>query len=135
MITKQDYSETWSIAKWLAFVVALFFIGIVILQFVAKPFALVGQVTEPAKIINNYEWFHAAFQDYSSKVALIAAQKKELQSESDRKEKTFLRTELTGVQAMCRDLVSKYNARSESITIGIYKGTSLPQNLSMKECE
>lgn len=115
--------------------VALIISGAFAIMVVFKPFALLGKVTDNDRILNTYEWFHTANTEFVSRVAQIKTQKQNLETETESKERNYLRTELSGQQQICRDLVAKYNAKSANITLGIYKGTSLPQSLNMKECE
>lgn len=134
-MTGSDYKEGSSFIVWALVMLFVVVAGFFLINAVFKPAAVLSKVTDPDKIINSYEWFHSAKTEYDAKVRLITSQKNLLENEKDSKERVYLRTELTGMQQNCRELAAKYNAKSQTITVGMYKGTSLPQQLSMNGCE
>lgn len=105
-----------------------------------KPAALVNKATDTNKMLANYEWFHEAANAYNARVgqikshkALIAEQK--AAPETDRGEVARLSIELGAMKMACRELVSKYEAKSGQVHVGYLKGSSLPESLDPKACE
>ena len=126
MINKQDYSDSFSFAKYIAI-----FLSLAILFFAIWSIFL----KSPTKIIENYEWFHqshASHQAYKSKIQVA---KPFLQSETDADEKYRLRQELAGLQNMCYNGVQYYNARASQITTRWAQDSNLPQTLNKSDCE
>lgn len=126
MITKTDYTDSFSIFKYFAVFVSLGILFIAIWILFLK---------SPTKIIENYEWFHqsyASHQSYRSKIALV---KPSIEKEEDSNEKYRLRQELVGLQNMCYNGVQAYNARSLQLTTRWAQDSNLPQNLSQTDCQ
>lgn len=96
---------------------------------------LTDRVTDPDKIIHDYEWFHTAHERVYSRVAQVAATREMIVAEADAGEVRRLKIELAGQQQSCRELVADYNANAKKITVGVFRGWSLPNNVSPSECE
>lgn len=119
--------------------------GVVALSFVFNMFGVLGTaVTAPGKVINktlqtdniihNYEWFYDVNASYDARVKQVRQYEGFFTEETDRAERTRLRTEMAAMQQTCRDLATKYNANSEKMNRSIFKGWSLPHSLSMGDC-
>lgn len=93
------------------------------------------RVTDPDKIIHDYEWFHTASTRVESRVAQVSATREMIATEADAGEVRRLKVELAGQQQSCRELVADYNANSQKMTVGIFKGWSLPDSIDPSECE
>ena len=103
--------------------------------FVDKAATVIDKVTDPDKMIHDYEWFHTAYTNVGARTAQIAATKDALASESDPAEKSRLRIDLGGQQQSCRELVADYNANAAKVTFGSFKGWSLPSTINPTDCE
>lgn len=97
--------------------------------------AIPDKVTDPDKVIHDYEWFHTAYTNVGARVAQIAASKATMATETDHAEIVRLRTDLGGQQQSCRELVADYNANAAKVTMGSFKGWSLPDTLNPNDCE
>lgn len=93
------------------------------------------RVADPDKIIHDYEWFHTASTRVESRVAQVAATREMIAAEADAGEVRRLKVELAGQQQSCRELVADYNANAQKMTVGIFKGWSLPDSIDPNECE
>lgn len=99
---------------------------------------IADRVTDPDNIIHDYEWFHTAHERVASRVAQIKTTREMLEDTTGQilpDEKTRLRVEIMGQQQSCRELVADYNANSQKMTVGIFKGWSLPDTLNPSVCE
>lgn len=125
----------------LKIILPLMVIGFVIsivggfLNLASQPMKIANKTFQADNIIHNYEWFHDVDKQQKARVRQIMQFKGFLKSEDDKEEKSRLRMEMAGQQMSCRDLVAKYNANSEKINVGIFKGWSLPDNINPIECE
>ncbi|MGZ8887942.1 MAG: hypothetical protein ACXW1D_00120 [Halobacteriota archaeon] len=100
-----------------------------------KPVALVSKATDTTKMLQNYEWFYEASNNFNTRKAQVASLKTVLLEEEDKAEKSRLRIDLQGVQQSCRELAAKYEAQSGKLHVGYLKSNSLPESLNAKECE
>lgn len=123
--------KTWQIVTIIVFVPTIL-VGVSLLN---KPAALVSKATDTTKMLQNYEWFYEASNNFKSRVAQVSSSKKALASEEDKSEKARLRVDLGAAQQSCRDLSAKYEAQSGKIHVGYLKSKSLPESLNAKECE
>ena len=114
---------------------ALFPTAIISCNLLNKPAALVAKATDTTKMLQNYEWFYEAANQYSARVGQIKSFKDILEQETDKAERARLRVDLAGMQQSCRDLAAKYEAQSGKIHVGYLKSNSLPESLNAKECE
>ena len=99
---------------------------------------LADRVTDPDKILHDYEWFHTAHERVGSRVAQVDATERMLMDNTGMippDEQTRLRVELMGQQQSCRELVADYNANAQKMTVGVFKGWSLPDSLNPSVCE
>ena len=103
--------------------------------YTSTPLGIVDRVTDPDNVIHDYEWFHTASEHVASRAAQVRATHASLTEETDDAEKRRLRVDLSGQQRSCRDLVADYNANAEKVTMGIFRGWSLPAHLDMESCE
>lgn len=125
MITKEDYSDSFSLFKFL-----MIFVSLVIAFFLVWNFF----IKSPTKIIENYEWFHQSYGTHKTYKANIAAAKAQ-DTNVDQNEKYKMRQELAGLKNMCVANVQAYNARAMQITTRWAQDSSLPQQISVSECE
>lgn len=103
--------------------------------FIDKAASVVDKVTDPDKMIHDYEWFHTAYTNVGAREAQIVSTKSMLSAETDPAEKSRLRIDLGGQQQSCRELVADYNANAAKVTFGSFKGWSLPASLNPNDCE
>lgn len=94
------------------------------------------RVTDPDKIIHDYEWFHTAGQRIGARQAQIVATKSLLADPSViDSERARTRIDLTGQQQSCREFVADYNANGQKVTVNIWKDWSLPNYIDPAGCE
>lgn len=104
--------------------------------FVSTAEQVAERVTDPDKIIHDYEWFHTASQRVESRAAQVAATRQMMEDPTvTAAERARLRIDLTGQQQSCRELVADYNANSQKVTVSAWKGWSLPSSLDASQCE
>lgn len=123
--------KLWHIGALVVFLPTLL-VGISILN---KPAALVSKATDTTKMLQNYEWFYEAANNFNARTKQVTSYKTLLTEETDKAEKSRLRIDLSAVQQSCRELASKYEAQSGKIHVGYLKSNSLPESLNAKECE
>lgn len=123
--------KTWQIVA-LVILTPTALIGINILS---KPAALVSKATDTTKMLQNYEWFYEASNNFKARVAQVATFKGLMTDETEKFERSRLRVDLAAVQQSCRELAAKYEAQSGKIHVGYLKSKSLPESLNAKECE
>lgn len=124
------------------FHVALIVAGLVLaptlavgLSLLNKPAALVAKATDTTKMLQNYEWFYEAANNYDARVAQAHTFKGMLATETDPGEKQRLRVDLAAIQQSCRELAARYAAQSGKVHVGYLKSNSLPEVLNPKDCE
>jgi hypothetical protein len=128
----------WSVPRiMIAFFLAVILFGGVgwTINIASQPARIVSKTLDADNVINNYEWFHDANANYVTRSAQVSQFKKLLAAETDAVEKTRLRIDMAAMQSSCRDLANKYNANSAKANRGIFRGTSLPENLNSGACE
>lgn len=130
--------------KWL-------FVGVGVFLLLYGIFFVLGILTRPLNtlsgiadrtlnsdnVIVKYEQFHDWNQAILAKKNQIAGHKEVYQEvpQSDSAERSRVRIELAAMKQSCRNLVTNYNSNSEKINTSIFKGWSLPHNISLQECE
>ena len=97
-------------------------------------FGVANRVADPDNIIHGQEWFHQANENISARVSQIESSKTLSEGVTDPAELQRLRIELAGQQQSCRQLVADYNANGEKVTMGLFKGWSLPQSIDNSVC-
>lgn len=100
-----------------------------------KPAALVSKATDTTKMLQNYEWFYEAANNFTARTGQVRQFKSLLAGETDRAEQSRLRIDLAAVQQSCRELAAKYEAQSGKIHVGYLKSKDLPETLNAKDCE
>ena len=104
------------------------------------PARVANRVLDEDNIIQNYEWYHDAYNKclaYDQQIgnALMAydSHVKDMQRESyaDKTEKARLNSIVLGLRNQRADLVKQYNSRSAQLTRNKFKGWSLPFNLEV----
>ena len=122
-------------------------IGLVIfgvIHYIVKPFSVVEKVTNPDKIIYNYEYFYNQAEAYRAIKVKIATANKSVdrfkEEAGPRKQWTYEdKTEYSrlvniadGLVYQCNDIVAQYNAKTEQVTRSIFKTDDTPYRL--QEC-
>lgn len=108
---------------------------ILILFACSTPAGIVDRVSDPDNVIHSYEWFHSAHERIGARTSQIASTKALVASESDDAERRRLRVDLAGQQQSCRELTADYNANADKLTIGAFRGWSLPAHVNPENCE
>lgn len=126
--------KTWQIVATVAAVV-LAPTAIIGINILSKPAALVSKATDTTKMLQNYEWFYEASNNFKARSAQVVTFKGLMLAETDKAERSRLRIDLAAMQQSCRELAAKYEAQSGKIHVGYLKSKSLPESLNAKECE
>ena len=129
----------------------IFFISIVLgvvgwgVTLLSRPAQIIERVTEPDRIIQNYEWFENTYNDA---MALDRQIKTAMQSvdgfeqaagpradwkRADALEHSRLSSILQGLRNQRDNVVSDYNARSNQLTRRLFKGSTLPYQLDISD--
>jgi hypothetical protein len=134
-------SEWKSSVKWIIGIVAMGFVTWMALHFVGvigtaatAPGRVINKTLETGNIIASYEWFHDTEAQYTTRRLQIVTHKKLIADEANPSEKSRLNIELAAMQQSCRELATKYNANSVKVNKSVFKGTSLPETLSVEAC-
>ncbi|MCL2139198.1 MAG: hypothetical protein FWH41_06665 [Treponema sp.] len=78
------------------------------------------KVTEPNRIVQNYEWFYDQYH-------AIQAQRQNIKLMPDGS------ADKTGTQMVLNNMIAEYNARSREITRNLWKPEELPYQISIGE--
>jgi hypothetical protein len=97
--------------------------------------AVPDRITDPDKMVHDYEWFHTAHERFGARTAQVASTAAAFAEEQDAPERSRLRIDLDGQRQSCRELVADYNANAEKVTMGSFRGWSLPARLDPESCE
>ena len=114
-------------------------VGIFAVNIITQPMRTVTGVMSKTfsaeNVLTKYEWFHDANGQYMSRVNQIKVSKSNMKDETDTTERQRIRIELNAQQQSCRDLVTRYNANSTKINVGIFQGREAPATLDIATCE
>jgi len=126
--------------KWLFWGIGILFVLGLTLHFLGvfttvatAPGRVLTKTLGTDNIIQSYEWFYDVDAAYKARMGQVT-EFTSLLSEVDGGEATRVRIELGAMRQTCRDLATKYNANSEKMNKAIFKGWSLPETLSMENC-
>lgn len=108
---------------------------LVVISLLNKPAALVSKATDTTRMLQNYEWFYEAANNFTTRTAQVRTIREILAQETDPGEKQRLRVDLGAVQQSCRELAAKYEAQSGKLHVGYLKSRDLPETLNQKDCE
>jgi len=134
---------------WLFFLfVVILSVGWFIFTMLSRPAALVDRVTDPDRIIANYEWFEEAYNDCLALDAKIATTAQQIESQfkdlpkdrsgwsrQDRDAWNQWQTTLNGQRSQRQNIVAEYNAKSKLITRQLWKSPNLPYQLEIIDDE
>lgn len=84
---------------------------------------------------HDYEWFHSSFNLIEARVAQIKDHTELILTEENQDEQRRLKMELSGMKQSCREMVANYNANSDKVNIGLFKGVTLPDHIDAELCE
>lgn len=111
---------------------------VTILATIAAP-SYLARVFSPEKAIDNYEWFYDTYQAHQAKLPMIADMEYQYQelreAGSDPSDLAMVRTELTGLKQVCREIASRYNSQAEKFNRALFKSNSLPEQIDMESCK
>jgi hypothetical protein len=111
----------------------------------SRPGQVIERVTEPDKIIQNYEWFENTYNDAlaidrqikTAKQAVIDFEKsagdRSNWKRADTTEYSRLNSILQGLRYQRDNIISDYNARSNQLTRSLFKGSALPYQLDVAD--
>lgn len=123
-------------------VVLFFFVAIAVLGaggwvlgVLSQPARVVSKTLDADNIINNYEYFHDASQNFLARTAQVRQFKKLYGDETEANERNRLRIEMAAIQQSCRDLARRYNANADKSNRSIFMGRDVPSSLNAGECE
>ncbi len=137
MSYRNDFRELsaevyWTIPRITAWVVTAGIFA-VLGSFVMWPFLVASKVANPDAAITKYERFHDLYTAYGARQRQVQAFK--LSEAIDKNDAAKLRTERAAIAQSCRDIAARYNADAAKLTVGIFKGWSLPERLEINACE
>lgn len=130
---------------WLIFLLVLFggalgFIG----RMLSRPAAIIDRVTQPDRVIQNYEWFEEAYNDCLALDNRIATTLKQIDSQfeglpadrtqwsrQDRDAYNQWQITLNGQRSQRENIVAEYNTKSKLITRNLWKAPHLPYQLEV----
>lgn len=127
---------------------ALILVGAVgwFITMLAKPAALVNKVTDPDRIIQNYEWFEESYNDALALDEKIKTTQSQIDSQfsgmptdrnewsrSNQEEFNRLNSVVVGMRSQRESIVADYNARSKMITRQLWKNPALPYQIDVED--
>jgi hypothetical protein len=111
----------------------------------SRPAQIIEKVTEPDRIIQNYEWFENTYNDAlaidrqikTAKQTVIdfesSAGSRSEWGRTETNEHSRLNSVLQGLRYQRDNIISDYNARSNQVTRKLFKGSNLPYQLETTE--
>jgi len=151
---RKEVTAAWEDTRWtfrylwwrvLGVVLAVTAIGW-FLAAVTRPVQVVDRVTNPDRIIQNYEWFEETHNDAKALDQQIVNADLQLDSlvstldedranwsRVDQQEFNRLNAVVLGLRNQRATVVADYNARSNQITRNLWKGSGLPYQLEIVE--
>jgi hypothetical protein len=115
------------------------------LTILSRPGQVIEKVTEPDKIIQNYEWFENTYNDAlaidrqikTAKQTVVdfetSAEDRANWKRPDITEYSRLNSVLQGLRYQRDNIVSDYNARSNQLTRNLFKSSDLPYQLNVTD--
>lgn len=113
-------------------------------RMLSRPAAVVDRVTNPDRVISNYEWFEEAYNDCLALDGKIATtlqqistqfeglpQDRSTWSRQDRDAYSQWNVTLNGQRSQRQNIVAEYNAKSKMITRQLWKAPHLPYQLEI----
>lgn len=116
----------------IAVVLALAGLAIAVLT---APMNVARETLRTDNIINNYEWFHDASQQFTARTRQVAERQTWLAGEGEAGEKNRLRIELGAISQSCRELAARYNANAMKSNRSLFMGRNVPTNLDAGLCQ
>ena len=113
------------------------------LTILTRPAQVVERVTDPDRIIQNYEWFEETYNDVQALDRQITNAQSQVSAfgeglgprdgwtRTDREEYNRLNTVVLGLRNQRDGVIADYNARSNQITRNLWKGGTLPYQLKL----
>lgn len=109
-----------------------------------RPAQLATRVTDPDRIISNYEWFEEAYNDCLALDSKISSTRQQIVSQfeglpkdrtqwsrQDRDAWNQWQVTLNGQRSQRQNIVGEYNAKSKMITRQLWKSPTLPYQLAI----
>jgi hypothetical protein len=76
--------------------------------------------------VNAQEWFHGQYNEIKATDKNLDNLRAEVDAAATAEDKAFARTNLTGTQNRCNQMVSAYNAETQKVSRGKWLDTTLP---------
>lgn len=76
--------------------------------------------------VNAQEWFHGQYNEIKSTDKNLDNLQADLAAATTAEDKAFARTNLTGTQNRCNDMVAAYNAETQKVSRGKWLDPNLP---------
>lgn len=143
MLTKESWWTFWKVLLFIVPILLILSILIWVLGLLSRPAQIIDRVTQPDRIIQNYEWFEETYNDTGALDSQISNAQLQVDSFSDglgsrdtwsrddRIEFNRLNAIVLGLRNQRDSVVAQYNARSNQITRNLFKGSSLPYQLKV----
>ena len=115
-----------------------------ILTIASRPAQIITRVTDPDRVIQNYEWFEESYNDMLALDGQIENSQRQVDdfiaiagaredwSRSDKIEYSRLNAIVLGLRNQRENVVAQYNAKSNLITRNLFKGSALPYQLTIQ---
>lgn len=152
MSYRSEFKSVESDAKWTFWRIFWFIVGVTIvcsivgfgLTMLAKPAAIIDKVTDPDRVIFNYEWYQDTYNDclaLDKQIVNAQNQVDTLQSSLNADRSTWGREDKTewnrlssvvgGMRTQRDSVIADYNAKSKMLTRNLFKDRSLPYKLEV----
>ena len=115
-----------------------------IFHLLSTPAAVVTKVTNPDRILSDYEWYRESWQDCKALDEQIATTLQSIEDykamlpedvstwkQADRTELSRLNAVLLGQRNQRSSIVKEYNARSMMLSRNLFKGLDVPAELNV----
>lgn len=100
---------------------------------VTLPMGIIGKVATPDNVLTNYSRFHDLHGVHKMRIAQIKDYR--TITPLDAADASRIRIEIAAMQQTCREAATRYNADAAKVHVGIFKGQSLPETLSVAACD
>lgn len=92
---------------------------------------IVSEVTDPHKIISDYQWFYDQKAQIDASKANLAAAKEAFELSKGTDTNSLRLTDYTGLKMILNNQIQQYNSRSKQKTRNMWKAEDLPYEIQM----
>ncbi len=113
-------------------------VGVSAVQLATAPMrsatGVVERTLDPNNVIATYERFHDRWKGYEARLRQIAETERNINAETDPRERQRLRVDLGAQRQSCREIAAGYNADAAKTNRSIFQGREAPATLDMERC-